>query len=150
MVDESLRTPLQILDHVMTFCRRTLGFGADAMILMLCLSLWIPSRSFANDLIEEETSIKPNVRKVLESYETLKDISGKINSAMGPVILFFVLEGIMFFSLTLKSILVFTKSAVTAGFFFFSFISSFNFGAMACQQVRKMLPFPLKDMYLLL
>jgi hypothetical protein len=139
MADESLRIPLQILHHVMTFCRRTLGFGSDAMILMLCLSLWIPSRLFANDLEEEEALRKPDVRKVLENYETLKDASRKINEAMGPVILFFVLEGILFFSLTLKNVLSLNKSAVTVGFFFFSFITSFNFGAMVCKQVRNFL-----------
>jgi hypothetical protein len=116
-----------------------MGFGTDALVLTLCLTLWIPASHFAKEIARDEMSGRLCMRKVLESYEALKDLSDKINAASGLIIFSFVLEGILFFSLTLKNLLTLYKTAVTVGFFFCSFIVVFYFAADICKQVSLMI-----------
>jgi hypothetical protein len=129
------RIGLVIFQEIGDISRKLVGFGSDAFIVMLCLTLWIPARRFAKGSAREQIAGELGMRKLLETYEALKDISEKINGQMGQLIFSWLLEGLIYFSLALKDVLTLDQRAIPVGVFFLNFIITIYFAADICKLV---------------
>jgi len=150
------------LFFIMFLLRNSMGFCTDALILITCLSLWFPVKQVANNILKNShkkilysypfhfmNAFKPpppviigrriNTNVMMDQYELLKTTSKLLNSAISPLLLTFVLEGTLYYSVTTKNILVLNSPLLTIwlGFFFISFAVIFFFAADISFQVSE-------------
>jgi len=104
-----------------SFSRRLMGFGSDGLLLMLGLTLWFPTKRFATLVKNNKDPIE--FKRILKAYEDLKVLSVLINNAGSLLIFAYLMEGILFFSLVLKTIMTLSSSGVFVAFFFISFLA---------------------------
>jgi hypothetical protein len=147
---------------VMHLYRNFMGFCTDSMILMACLTLWYRARQVAEtasrqlsvqqchffhlaffcssttESMQKESLRKSQKEEVLQQYRGLKELSKLLNGAMSHLFLSFILEGILLYSITVKSILIQESlaSVLYLSFFFASFAIVIYFAADVCHQVK--------------
>jgi len=117
--------------------RRIMAHGTDALILMVCLTLWYPSKAFSSKE-GVETAKKP-ISTVLEEYETLKCFSTKINVITTKLIFTFVMEAVLFYSIGMKPVLLMKATGGPIMILLVSFFSCFYLASDVCDKVINLL-----------
>jgi uncharacterized membrane protein YiaA len=82
----------------------------------------------------EETKDK-RVTTVLKEYQALKYLSAKINAIVEPIILTFLLEGILFYSVGLKPLILLNSTGISVAVLLVSFFACFYVATDACDKV---------------
>jgi hypothetical protein len=134
-----------IFHRIVYTARRVMGFGTDAWILMVTLTLWLPSKYLSHQIKEESTvnsfytlgrtKSVGNIGDTLSFFETLKELSDQLNEAVGVLPLSSILEGTLFYSVALKSVVVLNASGAMTAFFFVSFFATFYIAVDTCHRV---------------
>jgi len=111
----SIDTILAVVTFTGYYFRNLFAYYSDGLVLMACLTLWVPARGMSNlirsEIIkasqQQQPFSKPFVMTtVVESYYALKQLSVVINDAMSIVVLTYILECIIYFSTHLNALLV--------------------------------------------
>jgi len=125
---------LTIVLKLMSFSRRLMGHGKDAFICMNCLTLWFPARAFAKQVLKSSDGL---TQEILNEYETLKELSAKINEATSPLFFTFITEAILFYASSFKYILVLSPTGLSVAVYFCTFFLCLSIAADICKQVYK-------------
>lgn len=112
-------TVLAILAFIGMCSRHIFSLFSDVLILLHCLVVWLPSRAL-NRLIREEILHLDEVTpkgifiknskfiqsnfKILENYDALKDFCALVNDVIGPLILVYTADNLLFYSTMFNSI----------------------------------------------
>lgn len=86
-----------------------LGFFSDGLIIMMCITLWIPANGLAR-LVRKckdyENEIPKETEIIMESYQVVRTLSKAINEAMNLIVFFFVMIILLYYSVNLGKIVV--------------------------------------------
>jgi len=128
-----------IYEEVLTVARTISVYGVDAFAFTTCIIIWLPAREFAKSIraINVKTIGQKEISSILENYEKLKDLSKKMSETAGVVIFTYLIDGMLFYSMNLKSILVWSDKPLYVAFYFLIFFISLCVASDACRRVRR-------------
>lgn len=92
-----IESALTIITIIGFLFRRLFALFADNIILMACFTLYIPVKGLTN-MTKKSTLGHVHIASILKGYYALKDLSSLINDALGDVILWAMLDNILFYS----------------------------------------------------
>lgn len=131
------------------------------MILASAVTIWVTAKTFADNIFKERNQDKDSVslehsnsqkvqivnvwQKIYRQFQAIENLSCSINTALGSQVMWYLAEGIMFYSIQLNTIIA-TRDMfkrIYNLFFFFGTFLILYVSADICNKVKSWLGFSL-------